>query len=318
MSKVRVAFVGCGGRNRYGHMRDMKDFSDVDIVAVCDPVEQARNSIADEFGIELRYRDLNHMADEIGLDAVVIAAPAHLNYSISKISLERGIHTLIEKPPGMNVSETEDLRDIASRTGAKALVGFQRRFHPMVVAAREMIEEKGPMLQIVGEFHKSISAAKESNKYDPTVLDNLIYETPIHAIDLVLACASSEVVEVQSVVRRSISEYKDVHAALILFENGCVAQISANYTGSGRLQRYEFHGNDISAYLSGISEGYVISHGNRIDLEDSVGSGGSRELDRFFIDCIKDDRPIGLPGATLDQSVKTMQLVEDILGGLSN
>ena len=173
-------------------------------------------------------------------------------------------------------------------------------------------------LQIVGEFHKSISAAKESNKYDPTVLDNLIYETPIHAIDLVLACASSEVVEVQSVVRRSISEYKDVHAALILFENGCVAQISANYTGSGRLQRYEFHGNDISAYLSGISEGYVISHGNRIDLEDSVGSGGSRELDRFFIDCIKDDRPIGLPGATLGQSVKTMQLVEDILGGLSN
>ena len=149
MSKVRVAFVGCGGRNRYGHMRDMKDFSDVDIVAVCDPVEQARNSIADEFGIELRYKDLNHMADEIGLDAVVIAAPAHLNYSISKISLERGIHTLIEKPPGMNVSETEDLRDIASRTGAKALVGFQRRFHPMVVAAREMIEEKGPMLQIV-------------------------------------------------------------------------------------------------------------------------------------------------------------------------
>ena len=86
MSKVRVAFVGCGGRNRYGHMRDMKDFSDVDIVAVCDPVEQARNSIADEFGIELRYKDLNHMADEIGLDAVVIAAPAHLNYSISKIS----------------------------------------------------------------------------------------------------------------------------------------------------------------------------------------------------------------------------------------
>ncbi len=316
MAKIRVGFIGCGGRNRRGHMGHMSEFEDVEMVAVCDPVEEARNGAADQYGIEARYASIDEMLDAGGIDAVVVATPAHLNGEAALPCLERGVDTLLEKPPGMSVAEATVLRDTAMRTGAKGMVGFQRRFHPMVLEARALIEERGPVTQILGEFHKSMTGTEASGKFPEAILDNVLLETPIHSIDLVRAVAGSDVAEVHSVVRRALSSHKDVHAALVVFENGCVAQIAANYTGPERLQRYEIHGRDISAYLVGISEGWVVTHEGRVDLMDPAGSGGGIELDRFFIDCVKDDRPISAPAADLDEAVKTMELAEAILAGL--
>ena len=112
----------------------------------------------------------------------------------------------------MSVAEAAALRDAAKRTGAKGMVGFQRRFHPMVLEARAMIEERGPVTQILGEFHKSMTGTEASGKFPEVIMDNVLLETPIHSIDLVRAVAGSDVSEVHSVVRRAASSHKDVHA----------------------------------------------------------------------------------------------------------
>jgi len=123
------------------------------------------------------------------------------------------------------------------------------------------------------------------------------------------------VAEVHSLVKRRFSQYNDVHAALVLFENGCVAHIIANYTTASRLERYEIHGREISAYLEGISTGKIVSDGEVRELtKDDAQS--QRDKDRHFLDCIRDDRPVTLPGANLDEAVKTMELAEAILAGL--
>ena len=51
------------------------------------------------------------------------------------------------------------------------------------------------------------------------------------------------------------------------------------------------------------------------ELEKGEGSSIYGE-DRFFIDCVKHDRPIELPAANLDEAIKTMELCEAILAGL--
>lgn len=314
MAQIRAAVVGCGGRGR-GHMRALNAFDDVELAAVCDPIEALRDAAGDEFGVVQRYAELDEMLDAERLDAVFVAVQAHLNGRVALPILERGVNTLVEKPPGMSVAETVALRDAAARTGAKGMVGWQRRFHPIIVKAREMVEARGPITQLVGEFHKSITRLAAGGKFPKIVLDNMLFETPIHAIDLVRALAASKVAEVHSIVRRTTSPYKDVHAALVLFENGCVAQISANYTTDARLQRYEIHGRDISAYIEGITQGVVFCDGERHEL--SGGGKNDTEIQaRYFIDCVKDDRPVSLAAANLDEGVKTMELAEEILAGL--
>ena len=214
----------------------------------------------------------------------------------------------------MNVAEARALRDAAERSGAKGIVGFQRRFNSVLVQARRMVEARGPVVQLVGEFHKSMSRIEAGGTFPPAVLENILLETPIHAIDLLLALAGSDVAEVHSVRRRALHRYVDVYAAQIVFENGCVAHLIANYTTDARLQRYEIHGRDISAYLEGISEGVVFCDGERHTLT-LGGKNDTADQARFFLDCIKEDRPVTLPAATLDEGIKTMQLAEAILAG---
>ncbi|MDE0323102.1 MAG: Gfo/Idh/MocA family oxidoreductase [Candidatus Poribacteria bacterium] len=312
MSKLQVAVIGCGGRGR-GHLKILSEFDDTALVAVCDPVEAARNNAAEMFNVPNRYESIETLLDSETLDAIFVATPAHLNGEAALPCFERGVHTLLEKPPGMSVSETVALQSAAKRTGAKGMVGWNRRFHPIIVEAKRQVTARGPVTQIVGEFHKSIT--RLTGRFPEHLMDNMFLETPIHALDTIRAVAEADVQEVHSVVQRAISDYKDVHAALILFDNGCVAQHIANYTTDARLERYEIHGRDISAYLEGVSQGTVFCDGTQHKLT-QAGTGGTVEQNRYFLDCVKSDTPVSFPAANLDEAVKTMELAEAILNGL--
>ena len=314
MANLRVAVIGCGSRGR-GHMQILSQFEDTDIVAICDPVEAARNNAGDTFNVSHRYDTIETLLDTETLDAIFVATPAHLNGEAAAPCLARGIDTLLEKPPGMSVAETVNLRDTAKQTGAKGMVGWNRRFHPIILQAKQHVTARGPIIQIVGEFHKSITRLARSGRFPEHLMDNMFLETPIHALDTLRALAEADVQEVHSVVQRTISDYKDVHAALILFDNGCVAQLIANYTTDARLERYEIHGRDISAYLEGVSHGTVFCEGTQHKLT-GAGTGGTVEQNRYFLDCVKSDSPVSLPAANLDEAVKTMQLAADILGNV--
>ena len=263
-------------------MEILSQFDDTSLVAVCDPIEAARNDAADRFNVSARYESIQELLDSETLDAIFVATPAHLNGEAALPCFERGVHTLLEKPPGMSVAETTALRDTAKQMGAKGMVGWNRRFHPIILEAKRQVAARGPVTQIVGEFHKSITRLAQSGKFPEHLMDNMFLETPIHALDAIRAIAEADVQEVHSVVQRTISDYKDVHAALILFDNGCVAQHIANYTTDARLERYEIHGRNISAYLEGVSHGTVFCDGTQHKLTEA-GTGGTVEQDQVFL-----------------------------------
>lgn len=314
MRALRVAVVGGGSRGR-GHMAILKAFPDVDLVAICDPVESARERAHDDFQVENGYGSMEDLLSHEKLDGVIVATPPDLNAAVSMISLEAGIDTLLEKPPGWSVAECVALRDAAARSGAKGMVGWNRRFDPLVIKARMMVMARGPIIQLVGEFHKNVRQIERTAGFPELVMDNLLLESPIHSIDTICALADAKVREVHSFVRRSISRYKDVHAALVVFENDCVASIVANYTAGARLERYEVHGEDISVYLEGISGGVAFCDGERIELEVDRKQS-TIDQNRFFLDCVRAGRPIGPPAADLETAVETMELGVGILEGL--
>jgi predicted dehydrogenase len=236
------------------------------------------------------------------------------NARVASLPLSRGIPTLLEKPPGMSAAETRALRETAARSGALAMVGWNRRFHPMIVQVRAAIAARGPMTQVVGEFHKSMTHIIASQAFPPDVLDRQLLESPIHAVDLVRAVAGAPVAEVHAFACRAASPYRDVHGALIRFENGCIGHLIANYTTDARLERYEFHGHGISAYLEGVDRGELVCDGERRPLTCDPPSGGTVEQDRYFLDRVRDRRPAGPPAADLDEAVATMELADAILG----
>ena len=316
MERIRVGVIGAGGKARQ-HMGFMKAFEEVEFAALCDPQEEERNITGEEFHIGARFADIDEMLESTQLDAALVATPPELNAPAAQACLERGIHTLLEKPPGMTVAETRELRDTAARTGARGMVGFNRRFHNQICAAREMVTQRGPVVQLVGEFHKSIDMLEGRYGSRPALMDNWLVANDIHAIDLVRCIADAEVEEVHSFARRAFSKYRDVHGAFVVFANQCVAHFIFTSTTDSRLERYEIHGRGISAYLEGVNQGVVLCDGERHELpEADDGLGGTRGEDQHFIRCLLEDRPIEAPAPNLDEAVKTMELAEAIRGGL--
>ena len=313
MANIPVGLIGCGGRGR-GHVRALHELEDVELVAVCDPVAANREQVGDEYSVERRYADVEAMLDAEELAAAIVATPAHLNAEAALPCLERGVDTLLEKPPGMSLDQTRALKEAAEASGARGMVGWNRRFDPLVLQVREEIESRGPIYQLVGEFHKSMSGFIAGGRFPEIVMDNMLLESPIHAIDLVRHLGGAPVAEVHSFVRRA-SAYKDVHAALVVFENDCVAQICANYTTDARLERYEIHGRDISAYIEGISTCELVCDGEHKHLQ-KEGTDSTLAQAAHFFDCIKAGRPIGPPAADLDEAIATMELATAILAGL--
>jgi predicted dehydrogenase len=316
MEKLKVAVVGCGKRSRT-HLRALKSFEDVDVVAVCDPVDEVREQRREEFEITNGYAHLADLLTGEQLDAIFVVTPPHLNAKVSLPCLEAGVSTLMEKPPGLDIEETMALRAAAERTGAKGMVGWNRRFHPMLLQAKRMVLERGPITQLVGEFHKSMKGIQAEGIYHESIMDKLFLESPIHAIDAVCALADSKAAEVHGIARRSTTPYRDVHTGIILFENGCVGTIISNYTTGARLERYEIHGDEISCYLEGIRTGVAYVKGEKIELE---GAGDASGIDqaRYFLDCVRDDRPIEPPGCNLDCAVETMKVALKILESISD
>ena len=310
--------VGCGPR-AHSHARLAGGMDGVRLTAVCDPVAAPRGRMADEFGIGRRYERIGEMLEDAPLDAVLVNVPPHLNAAAAMECLEAGVDTLVEKPPGLHVAETRALRAAAARSGTRCMVGFNRRFNPLIAEAKRRVAERGPLVTVVGEFHKNLVDLERQGRLAEPTLARFFYETPIHALDCVRWLAGAPVREVHSVSRRAVSRHRDAFGALMQFDNGCIVHLVANITSGARLERYEIHGAGISAYLDGVNRGHVVADGAVTELTapgtgTGTGGGGTLEQDRYFFDCIRNDRPIALPACDLDEAVATMELMAAVHG----
>ena len=95
----------------------------------------------------------SEMARLVKPDAVFVLTPPTVTGPVGLECLTAGVATFLEKPPGITVAETRDLLAAARSSGAKAMVGFNRRFEPLVREAKRLIEAEGPLVSVLVEFH---------------------------------------------------------------------------------------------------------------------------------------------------------------------
>ena len=310
---LRIGLAGYGRRGR-GHIRAVEKVEDAQIASVADPIDAARNAAIENLGDITVHTTVAEMVDSGDVDAVIIAAPAHLNGDVAMDAIARGFPVLIEKPPSLTVAGVAEMSDVANRTGSKVMVAFNRRFNPLIRTAIDMISQAGELRQIVAEFHKDIHDFTDDPRYSPTIFDLMLLESPIHSVDIVTHMAGAAVSSTNAIVNRTASPYRDVHAALIEFENEVVCQFTAAYTAGGRLERYELHGDYVSVYLEGVNQGWVLRDGERSELEalDNYEDDGIAQA-RCFVESIVGGIDYPEPAATLETSIATLQLCENIL-----
>jgi predicted dehydrogenase len=132
----RICIVGCGSMSQSGHGPSLAKYAashpDTELAACCDLDEAKAAGYRKRFGFARHYTDMTAMLKTEKPDAVCLIAPVNLTCGLSCHIMEMGFPLLMEKPPGMNVAETDRMIAVAERRGVPNQVAFNRRYTPLV------------------------------------------------------------------------------------------------------------------------------------------------------------------------------------------
>ena len=107
---VGLGVVGCGVIGRI-HLRAAMESPLIDVVAVADLREQAAREVAEQFGVETIYTDVDSFLADPRVEGVVLAFPARARTEVALRAFGKGKHVLTEKPVAMNAAEVRRMID---------------------------------------------------------------------------------------------------------------------------------------------------------------------------------------------------------------
>jgi predicted dehydrogenase len=74
------------------------------------------------------------------VDIVIVATTNNALAEVTQAAIEVGKHVLVEKPAARNTRELEAVIDMARQAAVQVLVGFNHRYHPALLRARELFK----------------------------------------------------------------------------------------------------------------------------------------------------------------------------------
>lgn len=184
---VRVGLAGCGYWGRK-HLRVLHELADCEIKALCEPSPAALATVPRAYLPELVTDDFDAFLNS-GIDAVVIATPAHTHYPLAARALEADKHVLIEKPFTTRTSDALTLIYLAERRGLKLMVGHTYIYHPAISFLKELVEtgEMGPLHYIhtsrlnFGLLQPDVDVLWDLAPHDVSILLHILGQEPLVA-----------------------------------------------------------------------------------------------------------------------------------------
>lgn len=112
MNELRIGSIGSGAivHNVLGNVQRTKG---IRLEAVCSRSEEKGRALADEFGAQKVYTDMDAFLKDPDIDIVYIATPNLLHYAQTKRALEAGKNVICEKPFCTRASQARELVELA-------------------------------------------------------------------------------------------------------------------------------------------------------------------------------------------------------------
>jgi predicted dehydrogenase len=254
---VRVGVVGVGhlGKHHARLFRELaKNGAGCELVAVADPSEAARKVAEATYEVPA-FADHHELLGKV--DAVSVVTPTRLHREVASVFLEHGIDVLVEKPIARTVEDGQALVDLAHKHGRILQVGHVERFNP----ALRGIEEIGKSARYI-ESHRLAPFSFRSTDI------GVVLDLMIHDLDLVLALVQSPIKSIDAFGGAVFTPAEDMASAIIKFENGAVAHLTANRVALKPLRRMRVFSREGYASLDfQTGQGMVVTKAPGWDFE---------------------------------------------------
>ena len=235
---ARAPVVGAIGAGNYASRVLLPAFKacDVRLKSIVSMQGRSGDQLAREVGFEVNSTDPSAVIDDPDVSIVVIGTRHDSHADLVVQALEAGKNVFVEKPLALTHEELERvaaaLEDWSARAGVRLMVGFNRRFAPLVREVKSRADRMiGPtsMIYTCNAGH----IPPESWVHDRRVGGGRILGEACHFIDLARYLVGSSIVSRSVAPMRLASEpdRRDTAVITLEFEDGSVAVI--NYLANG-------------------------------------------------------------------------------------
>ena len=317
-----VAIIGCGliGRKRALSLEGAR-------VAVCADLQEERaRRLAAESGAPLAFHDWREAVNHPSVQIVVVST---INDSLAEITLaavQAGKHVLVEKPAGRSVRELVPVVDAAEKNRVKVRVGFNHRYHPALLKAREWVESGvvGELMFVRGRYgHGARVGYDREWRMDPQVSGGgELIDQGVHLIDLSrMLLGDFPVIDGLATTLFWDTKADDNAFMTLRTDKGQVAFLHVSCTEWKNLFSFEIYGRVGKIHVEGLGGSYGVERVTLYKMLPQMGPPDMQSLEfsqgdeswkvefREFLRDIREDRAVS-PG--IRDAVEALKIVESI------
>ena len=270
--KIRVGIIGANVSYGWGpraHLPAVLALPEFELTAVCTAHAETAAASKEKFGASMAFHNYQEMVSHPDIDVVAVVVKVPQHHEMTMAALNAGKHVFTEWPLGANLSEAQEMADLARAKGLHTMAGMQRRCAPIYLRLKELIEE-GYVGEVLSCHMSQMGSGVQTRTSDRTwqrdaaLGANTLTIAFGHAMDALNMCVG-EITEVSAVVSTQIprwyesdtNRYVDVTSPdnVLLggkLSNGAVvsAHVAVQPThGSG--QRLEIYGSEGTLAIEG-------------------------------------------------------------------
>jgi UDP-N-acetylglucosamine 3-dehydrogenase len=326
MKKCRIGVVGCGSIARHRHLPEYALQENVEIVAVCDIVQERAEEMAKKYQAKA-YTDFNDLLSDPEIDAVSVCTPNAWHAPISIAALEAGKHVLCEKPMATSSEEAQAMIEACEKSGKKLMIAHNQRFVASHQKAKHLIEtgRLGKIYSFRTTFGHggpegwSVDGKNSWFFKKEQAFIGAMGDLGIHKADLIRYLLGEEITEVGAFVETKAKSFADVddNAVCILkTESGIIGTLTASWSyvsrednstmiyGEKGILRLE---DDASySFIMYQADGETIQEQiGKIQSNDDGGQTTSHVIEAF-VGSIMNDTEVPVPGIEGKKSLEVI------------
>jgi len=190
-SELGIGLIGAGAIGRVHANNIHRSIKGARLAAVADIDLKAATSVAVDARV---YSDFHEMIRDPAVEGIIVCTPPFLKLEITKSAAEAGKAVFCEKPISVTLDEANRMREIVKKGGIRFQVGYQRRFDPSYMKARNAMEtgELGQLL-LLKEHNRDPPGPILGWSTMPAKSGGIFLDTTSHDFDAVRWLSGSEV-----------------------------------------------------------------------------------------------------------------------------
>ena len=188
---MNLCAIGTGGITK-SMLAEFQRSDVLHCIGIYSRKEETGKAMAEQFGLQKVYTDLDEMLADPAIDMVYVASPNSIHYGQVKAALLAGKHVICEKPFAPTVAEADELIALAKEKGLFLFEAITTAHHPHYGLIKEKLSSLGKLKLVNATFcqyssrYPALLAGKPSPVLDHNFAGGALMDINLYNIHFVV------------------------------------------------------------------------------------------------------------------------------------